>query len=117
MQTRSEDAKNGLEPQLADLVTTARYWLTTRGFLTTDGPFAALGGGGGGAGGHAYGGDSVGIGWRKSVVARTHAALCASALLKPGWGPGHQIMGAAEQVPYTLWPGESKNLLTGYLAS
>lgn len=96
LQTHSEDAKNGLEPQLAGLVTAARSWLTTRGFLKTDGPMVGVGRGSGG--GHAYGGDSVGVGWRKAVVVRTHAALCASALLKPGWGPGHQIMGAAEQV-------------------
>eukprot|EP00903_Cladosiphon_okamuranus_P010537 g9967.t1 len=98
LQTRSEDAKAGLEPQLADLVTTARSWLTTRGFLTTDGPLAGIGGSyNSGGGGSAYAGDSVGIGWRKTVVVRTHAAMCASALLKPGWGPGHQIMGAVEQ--------------------
>lgn len=49
------------------------------------------------------GGDDGGvrIGWRRAIVARTHAAMCASALLKPGWGSGHQIMGAAEQVPAT----------------
>eukprot|EP00752_Nemacystus_decipiens_P008616 g7695.t1 len=97
LQTRSEDADNGLEPQLADLVTTARGWLTTRGFLTTDGPLAGVDGSGAGRGSHACVGDSVGIGWRKAVVVRTHAALCASVLLKPGWGPGHQVMGAAEQ--------------------
>lgn len=98
LQTRSEDAKAGLEPQLAELVTTARYWLTTRGLLTTDGPLTGFGGGYSGGGGATYGGDSVGIGWKKTVVVRTHAAMCASALLEPGWGPGHQIMGAMEQV-------------------
>lgn len=102
-QTRSEDANQGLEPCLAALVTTARQWLVERGFLKTDGPLAGVvggnsghGGGGGGAGGG--GGGPYGVGWRKVVVARTHAAMCASALLTPGWGAGHQIMGAAEQV-------------------
>lgn len=111
MQTRSEDAKTGLELKLVDLVTTARCWLTTRGFLMMDGPVAGVGGSGSGGGGHAYGADSVGIGWRKAVVNRTHAAMCASALLKPGWGSGHQIMGAAEQVSCTLDRG-SENPVT-----
>lgn len=91
-QTLSEDANHGLEPDLSGLVTTARQWLTSRGFMTVDGPLTGVGNGTGGDSGR------VGVGWRKAVVARTHAAMCASALLKSGWGSGHQIMGAAEQV-------------------
>lgn len=100
MQTRSEDANQGLEPRLVDLITTARHWLIARGFMTVDGPWAGVGGSGSGegSGGSSGNGGGSGIGWRKVVVARTHAAMCASALLKPGWGSGHQIMGMAEQV-------------------
>jgi len=98
-QTSSENANQGLEPQLAALVTTARQWLIERGFLTTDGPLAGVVGVNGVPGGVSGGGGGpYGVGWRKAVVARTHAAMCASALLTPGWGSGHQIMGAAEQV-------------------
>ncbi|CAN0546589.1 unnamed protein product, partial [Ectocarpus sp. 8 AP-2014] len=42
-QTPSEDANLGLEPQLVNLVTAARNWLITRGFMTTDGPWAGVG--------------------------------------------------------------------------
>ncbi|CBN73996.1 hypothetical protein Esi_0009_0188 [Ectocarpus siliculosus] len=91
-QTPSEDANLGLEPQLVNLVTAARHWLITRGFMTTDGPWAGVG-----ENGKTMRDSGFGIGWRTTIVARTHAAMCASALLTPGWGAGHQIMGAAEQ--------------------
>ncbi|CAM9258655.1 unnamed protein product [Ectocarpus sp. 4 AP-2014] len=91
-QTPSEDANLGLEPQLVNLVTAARNWLITRGFMTTDGPWAGVG-----KNGKTMRDSGFGIGWRTTIVARTHAAMCASALLTPGWGAGHQIMGAAEQ--------------------
>lgn len=98
MQTQSEDANQGLEPPLVDLVTIARHWLIARGFMTTDGPWAGVGVSGGGSGGGHGNDGGFGVGWRKAVVVRTHAAMCASAVLKPGWGSGHQIMGMAEQV-------------------
>lgn len=102
LQTRSEDANQGLDQQLVDLITNTRHWLVARGFMTADGPWSGVGGSGssgdGGGGNGNGGGSGFGIGWRKVVVARTHAAMCASALLKPGWGSGHQIMGEAEQV-------------------
>ncbi|CAB1106295.1 unnamed protein product [Ectocarpus sp. CCAP 1310/34] len=91
-QTPSEDANLGLEPQLVNLVTAARNWLITRGFMTADGPWAGVG-----ENGKTMRDSGFGIGWRTTIVARTHAAMCASALLTPGWGAGHQIMGAAEQ--------------------
>ncbi|CAM9225060.1 unnamed protein product [Scytosiphon promiscuus] len=111
-QTLQEDGNRGLERELADLVTTARQWLTTRGFMTVDGPLTGVGNGSGGDGGR------VGVGWRKAVVARTHAAMCASALLKPGWGSGHRIMGTAEQAILELptvgsEPGLGENRRTG----
>ncbi|CAM9261120.1 unnamed protein product, partial [Ectocarpus sp. 8 AP-2014] len=87
-----EDANLGLEPQLVNLVTAARNWLITRGFMTTDGPWAGVG-----ENGKNMRDSGFGIGWRTTIVARTHAAMCASALLTPGWGAGHKIMGAAEQ--------------------
>lgn len=86
-QTPSEDAGHGLETSLVELVTTTRDWLVVRGFMTMDGPCA-------GGGGHKNGG----VGWRKAVVTRTHAAMCAAAMLRPGWGSGHRVMGVAEQV-------------------
>lgn len=89
-QTKSEDANQGLEANLAGLVTTARDWLISRDFMAMDGPWV---------GGKKGGGISSCIGWRKAVVVRTHAAMCAAAMLKPGWGPGHRVMGEAEQVP------------------
>ena len=96
-QTSSEDAKQGLEPHLAELVTSARDWLIVRGFMSTTGPWV------GRRDGLEGGGDS-GTGWRRSIVSRTHAAMCTAAILKPGWGSGHQIMGAAEQVQCSKTP-------------
>lgn len=61
--------------------------------MTADGPWAGVG-----ENGKTERDSAFGIGWRTTIVARTHAAMCASALLTPGWGAGHQIMGAAEQV-------------------
>ncbi|CAM9177663.1 unnamed protein product, partial [Ectocarpus fasciculatus] len=96
-QTSLEDAHLGLEPQLVNLVTTARNWLVTRGFMTADGPWAGVG-----ENGKTERDGGFGIGWKTTIVARTHAAMCASALLTPGWGAGHQIMGAAEQAVLEL---------------
>ncbi|CAM9189565.1 unnamed protein product, partial [Hapterophycus canaliculatus] len=115
-QTVSEDANRGLEPELAGLVTTARHWLATRGFLAVETPLVGVGDGRGGSGRGDDGG--VGVGWRKAIVVRTHAAMCASVLLKPGWGSGHQIMGAAEQAILELptvvgEPGLGGNRWTG----
>lgn len=93
-QTVPEEAGHGLETSLAELVTASRGWLIARGFMTMDGPCT---------GGGRY--DNGGVGWRKAVVARTHAAMCAAAMLRPGWGPGHRIMGIAEQVLCTLKRG------------
>lgn len=88
-QTASEDADQGLDAQLAELITSSRDWLSVRGFMTLDGPLA-----GGGNDGDRNGA----IGWNIAVVSRTHAAMCAAAVLRPGWGSGHWIMGGAEQV-------------------
>ncbi|CAM9653059.1 unnamed protein product [Ectocarpus sp. 12 AP-2014] len=60
--------------------------------MTADGPWAGVG-----ENGKTMRDSGFGIGWRTTIVARTHAAMCASALLTPGWGAGHQIMGATEQ--------------------
>lgn len=83
-QTKSEDEGHGLDPCLAEIVTTARDWLVARCFVNVDGPWV------GGAG----------VGWRQTTVLRTHAAMCADAVLRPCWGAGHCIMGFAEQARY-----------------
>lgn len=84
LQTKSEDEGCGLEPFLADIVTTARDWLVARCFVNVDGPWV------GGAA----------VGWRQTTVMRTHAAMCADSILRPYWGAGHCIMGFAEQARY-----------------
>lgn len=89
---RTEDIHPTLENALAELVYGARDWLNIRGFMTTDGPCVGSTAGGNSAGG------SRNASWRRAVVSRTHAAMCATAVLKSGWGSGHKIMGAAELV-------------------
>lgn len=86
------DIHRKLENDLAELVYGARDWLIIRGFITTDGPCV-----GSTAGGNSTG-ESRNASWRRAVVSRTHAAMCATAVLKSGWGSGHKIMGAAELV-------------------
>lgn len=43
-------------------------------------------------------GGRCGIGWPRAIVSRTHAAMCATDMIRQAWGGGQRIMDVAEQV-------------------
>ncbi|CAM9928686.1 unnamed protein product, partial [Choristocarpus tenellus] len=98
--TSNKDSSLALEASIADLVTEARAWIASRGFVF-NGPWIGGGIAGREAGEASQGskGENVaGAGWNKHLVKRVHAAMCAKSVLEDGWGIGHCIMGMMAQV-------------------